>query len=197
MKTYLIPFMLLLAAPLIAGVNNGDKAPAFTLQDIEGNTVSLSDYAGKVVVLEWINPGCPFVKKFYTNKDMGHFQKDAMDMDAVWLSINSTNPDHKDYLSPAESKEWAGKHGHKALWLMDPDGTVGQAYGARTTPHMFIIDKDGTVVYQGAIDSIRDASPESIGEAENHVIAALEAMTGGEEIPDAQTRPYGCSVKYK
>lgn len=197
MKKLLLNLMILMAAgTLSAAVKNGEMAPGFTLTSMNGEEVSLSDYAGKTIVLEWINPGCPFVKKFYTNGDMGKFQKKAKGMDVVWLAINSTNPDHRDYLTPAESRSWAGKHDFQATWLMDPDGEVGQAYGARTTPHMYIIDGSGKIVYQGAIDSIRDVKPESISEATNYVMNALKALMDGKEIPDAQTRPYGCSVKY-
>lgn len=179
-----------------AEVANGEKAPDFTLTDLNGNAVSLSDYAGKTVILEWTNPGCPFVVKFYSNKDMGTFQTKAKEHGAVWLTINSTNPDHRDYLTPEASASWAAKHGHAATWLMDEDGTVGKAYGAVTTPHMYIIDGDGILVYQGAIDSIRDTKPSSIAEATNYVMDALMALNAGEDIAEAQTRPYGCSVKY-
>jgi peroxiredoxin len=195
-KKYLSLFFLSFAVSLFAAVENGQQAPGFTLQDVEGNTVSLSDFAGQTVVLEWINPGCPFVRKFYDKQDMPAFQKAAADMGVVWLSINSTNPDHGDYLTAEAAAKWAAEHGHAATWLMDADGTVGQAYGARTTPHMFIINKEGVVVYQGAIDSVRDANPDSIAGATNYVMDALKALEAGEAIPDAQTRPYGCSVKY-
>jgi len=198
MKKLLLNIAILMtAASAFAAVENGEKAPDFTLKTMTGEEVSLSDYSGKTVVLEWINPGCPFVRKFYTRGDMGKFQKEAAEMDVVWLAINSTNPGHRDYMSPAETKEWADEHDFKATWLMDPEGKVGEAYGARTTPHMYIIDKSGNVVYQGAIDSIRDADPDSIAKATNYVMDGLKAMKYGKDIPDAQTRPYGCSVKYK
>lgn len=191
--SFLTLFSALWAA---ASVDNGETAPGFTLLDVNGEAVSLSDYAGKTVVLEWVNPGCPFVRKFYDNGEMGEFQEKAAAMDVVWLSINSTNPDHPDYLTPEASAAWASEHGHVATWLLDEDGTVGQAYGARTTPHMFIISPDGKVVYQGAIDSIRDANPESIDQATNYVMEALQALASGKAIPETRTRPYGCSVKY-
>lgn len=189
---------LLLACPLslCAAVKNGEAAPGFTLADASGKEVSLSDFAGKTVVLEWINPGCPFVRKFYDKQDMPRFQKAAAEKGVVWLSINSTNPEHGDYLTPEATREWAAKHGHAATWLLDSDGKVGQAYGARTTPHMFVINPEGILVYQGAIDSIKDTKPESIPDATNHVMDALKAMAKGDPIPDANTRPYGCSVKY-
>ena len=196
MKNLILPLFLVFVLPLFAAVENGQTAPGFTLQDVNGEAVSLSDFAGKTVVLEWINPGCPFVRKFYANPDMPEFQKAVEEMGGVWLSINSSNPSHGDYLTPAASAEWARKHGHAATWLLDPEGTVGKAYGARTTPHMFIINAEGKVVYQGAIDSIRDADPDSIPGATNYVMDALKAMSEGKPIPDAQTRPYGCSVKY-
>lgn len=196
MKKILLSLVFACSLTLSAAVDNGDKAPGFTLQDVDGKSISLSDYPGKTVVLEWINPGCPFVRKFYTNGDMGAFQEKAAEMGVVWLAINSTNPDHRDYLTPEASAKWATEHGFEATWLMDPEGTVGQAYGARTTPHMFIIDPSGKVVYQGAIDSIRDADPDSIDQATNYVMEALSAMKEGKDIPDDQTRPYGCSVKY-
>ncbi|NBD38607.1 MAG: redoxin domain-containing protein [Verrucomicrobia bacterium] len=190
-------FAAALALPMSAAVKNGDDAPAFTLTTMKGKEVSLSDYEGKTVVLEWVNPGCPFVRKFYDKGHMGKFQEKAAEMGVVWLAVNSTSPGHRDYLTPKESRKWAKEHGFAAKWLMDPDGTVGKAYGAKTTPHMYIINPDGKVVYQGAIDSIRDASPASIGEATNYVMEALTAMEKGEDIPDARTRPYGCSVKYR
>jgi peroxiredoxin len=196
--TKLLSLFAVFLSPLavLAAVSNMEKAPDFTLQDVKGNSVSLRDYAGKVVVLEWINPGCPFVRKFYDEKHMGQFQKKADGMGVVWLSINSTNPDHRDYLTPEASLAWATEHGHAATWLMDPDGSVGKAYGAQTTPHMYIINKDGVVVYQGAIDSIRDTKPASIPEATNYVMEVLAAMDADQSRPHHQTRPYGCSVKY-
>jgi len=196
MKNILTLFIAMLSIPLTAAVQNGNTAPDFTLTDINGNTVSLDDFAGKPVVLEWINTGCPFVKKFYTNGDMPKLQQKAADMGAVWLTINSTKPQHPQYTDAAESLAWAGKKGYAGTWLMDPDGKVGKAYGAQTTPHMFVIDADGKVVYQGAIDSVRDADPSSIAGADNYVMDALVALKKGSEIKVAQSRPYGCSVKY-
>jgi peroxiredoxin len=196
MKKLLLALFLISSFSLFAQVENGDAAPGFTLKDVDGNPVSLSDFKGKTVVLEWINPGCPFVRKFYTNQDMPKFQKKAAEMGVVWLAINSTSENHGDYLSPVASKSWAEQHGFAATWLMDADGAVGKAYGARTTPHMFIINGDGKVVYQGAIDSIRNADPANIPAARNYVMEVLEAMKAGKDIAETQTRPYGCSVKY-
>lgn len=195
-KYIILPLLLACSLPLLGAVENGAEAPDFTLTDTAGNEVSLSDYAGETVVLEWVNPGCPFVRKFYDKGDMGEFQSKAADMDVVWLSINSTNSGHRDYLTPEESAAWASEHGHADTWLLDADGTVGKAYGAKTTPHMYIINPEGVLVYQGAIDSIRDADPASIDKATNYVMEALSALAEGKAIPDDQTRPYGCSVKY-
>lgn len=174
----------------------GETAPAFTLKDKHGKEVSLADYAGKTVVLEWVNPGCPFVRKFYDEGHMGKFQKMAAGHGAVWLTINSTKSDHGDYLSPEQSAEWAKKHGFAASWLMDTDGTVGRAYGATRTPEMFVINPEGVVVYHGAIDSVRDAKPSSIDGAENYVMAALQSLKAGAPVATPQTIPYGCTIKY-
>ena len=196
MKKVFFSFFFILPILLVAEVTIGQQAPDFSLKDASGETVSLSDFEGKTVVLEWINPGCPFVRKFYGNQDMPVFQKRAAGMDIVWLSINSTNSDYRDYLTPEETRVWAGEHGHAASWLLDPEGTVGKAYGAVTTPHMFIINGSGKIVYQGAIDSIRDTKVESVSKATNYVMEALTALDNGTSFANAQTRPYGCSVKY-
>lgn len=182
-----------------AGVENGAKAPDFTLQSAEGKTVSLSDFAGKYVVLEWVNPGCPFVRKFYDAGAMQQFQAEALamdDLDVVWLSINSTNSSHGDYLDAAASADYYAKKGVKSIWLLDSSGEVGKAYDATNTPHMFVLGPDGTVLYQGAIDSIRSASQDDIAKADNYVMAALHALAKGESVAEPRTRPYGCSVKY-
>jgi peroxiredoxin len=196
MKKAILSLFLCLSLPLFAAVENGQKAPAFTLQDVDGNTVSLSDFAGKTVVLEWINPGCPFVRKFYDQQHLPAFQKKAAKMGVVWLAINSTKTSHGDYMTSEVSRAWAKKHGFAATWLMDADGTVGKAYDARTTPHMYIINPEGVVVYQGAIDSVRDAKPESIAGATNYVMDALKELAAGKPVSNDRTRPYGCSVKY-
>ena len=187
---------LLGTASLSAGVENGAMAPDFTLTDVTGKAVSLSDFRGQHVVLEWANPGCPFVVKFYEPGKMQEFQAKAQEMGVVWLTINSTNPDHRDYLTTAESVSWASEHGVNSTWLKDPDGAVGKAFGAQRTPEMFLIDPAGKVVYQGAIDSIRSPSSDDIERAENFVFAAIEAQVAGEPIARPQTRPYGCTIKY-
>lgn len=184
---------VVLATPAAASVAVGDKAPAFTLTDLAGQQHSLSDFAGKVVVLEWINPNCPFSDRHAKEKtmiDLSHAHGEV-----VWLGINSTNPDHRDFLTPAKHQAWATERGVDYAILYDESGEVGQAYGARTTPHMFVIDESGTVVYDGAID---DDPPGRQAKAErtNYVGDGLTAHEASQAIAPASTKPYGCSVKY-
>jgi peroxiredoxin len=196
MKTLVTILSFLMASYAIAAVGNGDTAPAFTLTDIHGNTVESSSFAGRPIVLEWINPQCPFVKKFYSNGDMVKYQRAAAELGAVWISISSNRPGAAQYMSAEENRKWAEQVGHEAIWLMDPEGKMGKAYGAQVTPHMFIINEAGEIVYQGAIDSIRDASPASIEKADNYTMLALEALVKGRSIQEERTRPYGCGIKY-
>lgn len=181
------------AAPTI-----GQPAPDFVATDTRGQQHKLSDFAGKFVVLEWTNPGCPFVQKHYNSGNMPATQKSATAKGVVWLSINSTERASSDYMQPAALDSWLKER--KAVptaTLMDPDGAIGQAYGARTTPHMFIIDPKGVLVYAGGIDSIASARQEDIKSATNYVNQALVEAFGGKPISAATTRAYGCSIKYK
>ena len=187
---------LLLSLSLAAEVSIGDTAPGFTLQTPSGETVSLADFQGQHVVLEWVNPGCPFVRKFYDVGAMQRFQKEAKGMGVVWLSINSTNPNHGDYLDPAASTQYYTSKEVASTWLMDPTGEVGRLYGATRTPHCFIIDPAGKVVYQGAIDDNRSANSADIAGAKNYVMTSLQALASGGTVEDAETRPYGCTIKY-
>jgi hypothetical protein len=176
----------------------GQMAPAFTAQDVAGKTVNLADFKGKHVVLEWLNPGCPYVKKHYNSANMQGTQKDATGKGLVWLAINSTETGHVDYLAPDKLGAWMKQVNAAATHtLMDTEGKIGKAYGARTTPHLYIIDPQGRLVYAGGIDSIPSASAEDIGKATNYVKTAVTEITGGKSISNAITRPYGCSVKYK
>ena len=157
----------------------------------------LSDFKGKHVVLEWTNPGCPFVRKHYDSGNMPATQKDATGKNVVWLSINSTEKASSDYLEPARLSAWlAERKAVPTAVLMDEEGTVGKSYGARTTPHMYIIDPAGKLVYAGAIDSKPSANVADIATATNHVKAALAETLAGKPVSVASTRPYGCSVKY-
>jgi peroxiredoxin len=176
----------------------GQPAPDFSLPDTTGKPVRLFGYRGKTVVLEWTNPGCPFVRKHYDSGNMGATQKLAREQGVVWLSINSTAREHADYLPPPQLAAWLKeRHGMANAVLMDEEGTAGRAYDAKTTPHMVIIDAQGALVYQGAIDSIASAQVADIDKAINYVKAALADMAAGRPIAHPVTRAYGCSVKYK
>lgn len=175
----------------------GQPAPAFTVKDTAGKTVSLADFKGKTVVLEWVNPGCPYVQKHYNSANMQGTQKDAAAKGVVWLAVNSTAPDHGDYKAPAAMAQWMQQQKAAAsATLMDPEGLVGRAYGARTTPHLYIVDASGTLVYAGGIDNKPTANPADVANATNHVKVALGELQAGKAVSQATTRPYGCSIKY-
>ena len=175
----------------------GQPAPAFTAVDAAGKAVSLADFKGKHVVLEWVNPGCPFVQKHYSSGNMQGTQKEATAKGVVWLAINSTAAEASDYKAPAAMAQWMQiQKAAATATLMDADGKVGKAYGARTTPHMYIVAPDGKLVYAGAIDSKATSNAADIASATNHVKVALAESLAGKPVSAATTRPYGCSVKY-
>ncbi|MEM0965550.1 MAG: thioredoxin family protein [Verrucomicrobiota bacterium] len=184
-----------LAGSLSASVATGQKAPDFTLTDTNGVQHSLSDFAGKTVVLEWLNHGCPFVVRHYESGNMQGLQDRYGDKGVVWLSIVSSAPGKQGYYPPEKANEiTADYEATPAAVLIDSTGDVGRLYSAETTPHMYVINPDGVLVYQGAIDDQprgRDPS-----QANNFVANALDASMAGEPIPNGTTRPYGCSVKY-
>ena len=181
-----------------AGATVGQRAPDFTLPDTAGQPVRLSDYKGKTVVLEWTNPGCPFVRKHYESGNMGATQKLARDQGVAWLAINSTETASGDYLEPPRLADWLKQHqGVSTAVLMDPEGTTGRAYDAKTTPHLYIVDPQGMLVYAGGIDSIASARVSDIEKATNHVKAALADIAAKRPIAQAVTKPYGCTIKYK
>jgi peroxiredoxin len=166
----------------------GKPAPEFSLADADGKKHNLAQYKGKIVVLEWTNPGCPFVKRHYTAKTFTTLAA-ALGKEVVWLAVNSTHNN-----KPEDSKKWAKDNGLPYPTLQDPDGAVGKAYGARTTPQMFVIDPKGVVAYAGAIDADprgKEAAPQ------NYVKTAVAALKDGKRPTPASTEPYGCSVKYK
>jgi peroxiredoxin len=167
----------------------GAAAPGFTLTDQTGKAINLADYSGSVVVLEWINPDCPFVQRHAQAKTMATLAKKFGDQGVVWLGINSTN-----YMNGDSNRKWVEANGLPYAVLDDHSGEVGRAYAARTTPHMFVIDKNGTLAYQGAIDD--DQSGAKGGAAANYVDAALSDLLAGKPVRTPQTKPYGCSVKY-
>jgi len=199
MKTILKSMMLGLAlasgAVFAAGI--GQPAPAFSATDASGKPVSLADFKGRTVVLEWVNPECPYVRKHYDSANMQATQKAAAAKGVVWLSVNSTHPGHVDFKQPAEMAAWTkSQAGAPTATLMDGDGKIGRAYAARTTPHMYVVDAKGTLVYAGGIDDKASANPADVKTAKNHVNAALADVLAGKPVAQAVTRAYGCSVKY-
>ncbi|HEX7889363.1 MAG TPA: thioredoxin family protein [Ramlibacter sp.] len=190
--------VLLLAAAAQAAPAVGQAAPDFTLTDAAGKTVKLGDFRGKVVVLEWTNPGCPYVRKHYDSGNMASTQQEAVAKGAVWLSINSTEKASYDYMEPAKLAAWQkDRRMQPTATLMDEEGGTGKAYGARTTPHMYIVDPQGRLVYAGGIDSVPSSNPADIQRAVNYVKQAVAEATAGKPVTHAVTRPYGCSIKYK
>ena len=199
MKMMLTAFTALavIAAPASAAAVVGKPAPNFKLTDANGKAVSLSDFRGKTVVLEWSNPGCPFVQKHYGSGNMQKAQTAAAKDGVVWLTINSGAPGKQGHMSGAEAKAFLAKAGARpAAYLLDPRGVVGRAYEAKTTPHMYVVNKAGTLVYAGGIDDKPTKSPADIKSARNHVLAALSELKAGKAVSVATSRPYGCAVKY-
>jgi peroxiredoxin len=188
-----LALLALLAVPAFAGSAVGDKAPDFKLTSMDGKAYSLADLKGKTVVLEWANPNCPVSNRHTREKTMIELSKQYGDV--VWLGVNSTNPSHGDYMKPADELAWNQKNGINYPVLADPTGAIGHAYDAKTTPHMFIIDKNGKIAYNGAID---DDPPGRKGKVErvNYVGHGIDAEKSGKNPDPASTRPYGCSVKY-
>jgi len=183
--------------PALATPAINQPAPAFQAKDAEGKVVSLAEFKGKVVVLEWHNPGCPYVQKHYGSGNMQNLQQRATEDGVVWLTVDSGAPGEQGYLEGGSAKGWKAKNrAHSTDLLLDHDGKVGRLYGARTTPHMFVIDKAGRLVYMGGIDDRPYTDPESLKGAKNYVSLALADLKAGRPIADPVTRPYGCSVKY-
>jgi peroxiredoxin len=175
----------------------GKPAPAFTLTDTNGKSHNLADFKGKTVVLEWINHGCPFVVKHYSGGHMQALQKEYSGKGIVWLSICSSAPGKQGHMSADEwNKTNKEKNASPTAVLLDEDGKVGKLYDAKTTPHMYVINAEGTLVYAGAIDSIKSTSSDDVPKATNHVKAALDEILAGKPVTTATTAPYGCSVKY-
>ncbi len=186
-----------LACGTALALEPGDAAPEFTLTDTAGKEVSLADYQGKIVVLEWLNYGCPFVKKHYDSGNLPSLQKRYTAKDVVWLSINSSAEGKQGYMPGQELAEASEKRGNKATAiLLDTDGKVGKAYGARTTPHMYVIGKDGRLAYMGALDDKPTTDQSDLGEATNYVAAAVDALMAGGGVEVTKVKPYGCGVKY-
>jgi len=174
----------------------GKPAPDFTATDINGKTVKLSDYKGKVVVIESYNSDCPFCNNHYRTGAMQKLQADLAAKGVVWLIVNSVNPNNPSHRTPAQAKqEWADKKIVATAWLDDSSGAVGHLYNMKTTPDMYVINKDGILVYAGAIDDQPDPVHDP-SKAKNYVTAAIDALLAGKPVADSETKPYGCSVKY-
>jgi hypothetical protein len=190
--------LAVLAAPVSAAPIVGKPAPNFTLPDVNGKRVSLSAFRGKTVVIEWNNPDCPFVKKHYGSGNMQKAQAAAVKDGVVWLTINSSAPGKQGHMNGAQAKAFLASSGARSsAYLLDPNGVAGKIYAAKTTPHMFVVNKAGTLVYAGGIDDKATPNPADIKGARNHVLAALSEIKGGKAVSVATSRPYGCAVKYK
>jgi peroxiredoxin len=191
--------LLLLAtvAMVHAQVEVGKPAPDFTLQDCNGKFVTLSDHKGKVVVLEWVNHGCPFVVKHYGAGNMQKLQADATAKGVVWLSICSSAPGKQGHMAAADARKACGeKQTASTAYLLDESGEVGKKYGAKRTPEMYVIDANGVLVYHGAIDDKKSTDPGDIAGAKNYVATALDEILAGKPVSTSKTEAYGCSVKY-
>jgi peroxiredoxin len=197
MRTSLAIAAAAISTSVLASATPGLAAPGFTLTDLSGKAVNLADYKGRTVVLEWHNFACPFVQKHYRSGNMQALQK-KYGNDVVWLAVNSTAKTASDYMEPAVvSKQLQEFHAQPARYLIDDEGKVGLAYGAKTTPHMYIIDASGKVVYNGAIDDRKSTNVDDVKGAKNYVAAALDEIKAGKPVSVAATTPYGCSVHYR
>jgi AhpC/TSA family len=176
----------------------GARAPAFTSKDIAGRNVTLADYRGKTVILEWTNDGCPFVGKHYNSGNMQALQRRFTDAGDIWLTIASSAPGEEGFVGPDEARaDIARWKAAPSNFLLDPDGVMGHLYDARATPHMVVIDPTGILVYMGAIDDKPSVNLADVKTAKNFVVAALEELAAGKPVTISATRAYGCSVKYK
>lgn len=197
MKPVFTTLLFTLAATAGAALQVGEPAPGFTGIDTRGNSHTLSDYRGKRVILEWTNHDCPYVRKHYSSGNMQKQQQAATGQGAVWLSIISSAPGKQGHVTPARADALTvQRNAAPSAVILDENGNIGRLYGAKTTPHMYIIDADGKLAYMGGIDSIASSNPADIEKAVQYVPAALAEMMNGEPIASSVTRPYGCSVKY-
>ena len=201
MKKFNFILWMVLTLVLMAGAKEiklGAPAPDFTLKGADGKEYTLSDFKGKIVVLEWVNYGCPFVKKHYKTGNMQALQKKYTEQGVIWFSICSSAPGKQGHYPPQKIKELKKEKGaHYTAYLIDEQGIVGRQYGATTTPHMFIIDTKGNLVYAGAIDDQPSTKTATVKIAKNFVAETLDKMLSGKTVKPFMTTPYGCSVKYK
>lgn len=185
------------ASPVLADLPVGKPAPAFQAADANGRPVALSQFAGKTVVLEWNNPDCPTVKENYESGTMQKMQAQAAADGVVWLTVNSSGPWRQGHMNGAEAREYVAEQGARpAAYLLDPEGQVGRRYGARATPHIFVIDKAGALAYRGGVDGPAPDRP-GLEKGRNHVLAALGELKAGKPVSVPTSRAYGCSVKYQ
>jgi len=201
MKTTLLAALLTLASTALFAADSpavGSAAPDFSVTDSKNRPQSISQYKGKYVVLEWFNPECPFVKKHYGSGNMQKLQEEFTGKGVVWLNVDSSAPGLEGNLTAeqAEKKiaEWKAK---QTAFLLDPDGKAGRTYGAKNSPHMFVINPEGKIIYEGAIDSKPTPNPADIASSTNYVRVALDESLAGKPVTTPSSRPYGCSVKYK
>lgn len=179
-------------------LGTGEKAPEFSLKDVNGKNHTLSEYKGKFVVLEWFNPECPFVRKHYDTKNMQNLQKEFVGKGVIWLTINSSAKGKQGHLEPDTGKKVIAEKGlASTALLLDGDGKVGKMFDAKTTPHMFAIDPKGVIIYQGAIDNKPSINPADVQSADNYIRKSLREALEGKSISTASTSAYGCSIKYE
>ena len=191
-----LPVLALFALSAFA-VKVGDQAPDFTGTDSHGQMHKLSDYHGKFVVLEWHNNGCPFTKKHYESGNMQKLQQEWTGKGVIWLTVISSSPGSQGYVTADQENEYLQKmHAVPTAALLDPKGDIGHLYGAKTTPHMFVLNPQGQIIYNGAIDDKPTTDPSDVNGANNYVSEALQEAMSGKAVAVATTRPYGCSVKY-
>lgn len=196
-QTMLLSLLAAISLTTHAAVNVGQAAPDFTGVDSNGKQHSLSQYKGKTVVLEWTNHDCPYVKKHYNSGNMQALQKDATANGIVWLSIISSRPGKQGHVSGKQANELtASRNASPTAVILDESSEIGLLYGAKTTPHMYIVDKSGQLVYMGGIDNTPSKDEDDIPKSKNYVRTALDEMAAGQAIKESITRPYGCSVKY-
>ncbi len=189
--------LMLMATPATAAPEVGKPAPDFTLKDTSGADVKLSDLKGKIVVLEWHNAECPFVKKHYESGNMQRLQASTKEIQVVWLTINSSASGKQGYMDAAKAAEFVKSTTHMSShYLLDADGKVGRLYEAKTTPHMFVIDKSGNIAYMGAIDDKPSTDKADIANARNYVNDALGSLYINKAVAVTTTQPYGCNIKY-
>lgn len=178
-------------------IQPGSMAPDFSATDTNGKAVSLSSFQGKTVVLEWNNPGCPYVRKHYGAGNMQALQKEATSRGVIWLTINSGPPGAQGHMNGLEAEQYiSDRKSAPSAYLLDPDGKVGRAYGATVTPHMYVIDPAGKIAYMGGIDDKPTANPDDVQSARNYVRDALSAVAQGQPVKTTSARPYGCQIKY-